>query len=107
MPRRPQLPEECANCNRLSEHLIRGRCGTCYSYWLKHDHQERPIHLWSRTAGAVVWLEAGEPFCDCGGAAVAWLSVPINGESRAVLPLCGECAELERALSVGSSWSAD
>lgn len=108
MPRRPQFPEECAHCGRLADHLIKGRCGTCYSYWRKHDHRERPLRVWRR-AVAGTWEEVGpgeavEP-CDCGGVATARLVLPVAEKGRMVLFLCEDCAELERALSPSSSWA--
>lgn len=106
MPRRPQLPEECSNCNRLSDHLIRGRCNTCYSYWRKHGHTERPLH--SRNGEAGVWEAVGpgevaEP-CECGNP-VAWrLVLPAAERGRMTLYLCEACEALEKSLSPTSSW---
>lgn len=107
MPRRPQFPEECAHCGRLADHLVKGRCNTCYSY-LRKNGRERP--LWER--GTVTWEKVGpdeaprgEELCER-GQPVAWrLGVPIMETARTRLYLCSECAELERALSLSSSWS--
>lgn len=105
MPRRPQFPSECDHCNRLADHIVRGRCNTCYSYFRKNG-RERPLKLWNRVA--VFWEPAQEgDVCDCGEVAVARLSVPISEGSRGMLFLCEGCGELERALSPSSSWSAD
>lgn len=105
MPRQPQLPEECANCGRLAGHLIRDRCPTCYSYFLKRGI-DRPPRLWAWKASVTVWepAQAGD-VCDCGEVAVERLIVPISEGGRGVLFLCEDCVTLEKRLSLSSSWA--
>jgi DNA-directed RNA polymerase subunit RPC12/RpoP len=100
--------DRCANCGRLVDGLLRGRCKTCQDYWRRFG-RERPARLWKRERPAPVWepVEAGEagPWCDCQRPAVWKVTVPISETARARLYLCSKCAELEKQLSAGSSWS--
>ncbi len=63
----------------------RGRCETCYGYWLRHHH-DRPARLWQR------WAPNG--WCDCGQPAVTEVTLAVDHGAQ-TYKLCRDCYQLE------------